>query len=269
MPEIETLRPDVRALSGLHLWHAGFSNCSQRVRLILEEKSLPWTSHLINLRLFEHATPEYQSIHPKGLVPALVHDGRTIIDSNDIIVYLDECFPQPALGQADPNELQTLLAKSSGIQLALRTLSHELLVGDARRLDAETLARFGREHGNREFYQFLRRFSTEGFDDDHLLDRLSEIGAELASLDQRLASSTFLLSDSASLADFSWIVNVHRLDLIGYPFKHLPHLNSWFAAMRGRPSYAAALQTYEADRAPADLALRERRKRLLSILGLG
>ena len=102
MPIIDTRRADIAALEGLHLWHAAMSNCSQRVRLVLEEKSLRWTSHSVNLFTFEHASADYQSIHPKGLVPALVHDGRTIIDSNDIIRYLDRVFPEPSLSASGP-----------------------------------------------------------------------------------------------------------------------------------------------------------------------
>src|SRR5262249_6058822 len=45
-------------------------------------------SRTIDLAKMEHATPEYQSINPNGLVPTLIHDGRTYIESIDIIQYL-------------------------------------------------------------------------------------------------------------------------------------------------------------------------------------
>ena len=66
-----------------------------RVRMVLAEKSLPWTSHVVDLSKMEHATPEFQSINPQGLVPTLIHDGRTYIESIDIIRYLDELKPAP------------------------------------------------------------------------------------------------------------------------------------------------------------------------------
>ena len=40
----------VTELKGLHLFHADISNCSMRVRMTLAEKSLPWTSHHLDLR---------------------------------------------------------------------------------------------------------------------------------------------------------------------------------------------------------------------------
>ena len=93
----------VTALEGLHLFHADISNCSMRVRMVLAEKELPWTSHHLDLRKKETVTPEYFGIHPKGLVPTLVHNGVVHIESNEIIEYLDETYPDPPLQPAIGN----------------------------------------------------------------------------------------------------------------------------------------------------------------------
>jgi GST-like protein len=98
----------VTKLEGLHLYHADMSNCSMRVRMTLEEKSLPWTSHHLDLRKKEAVTPEYFGIHPKGLVPTLVHDGVVHIESNEIIEYLDETFPDPPLQPQVEEERQEM-----------------------------------------------------------------------------------------------------------------------------------------------------------------
>ncbi|MDE0819186.1 MAG: glutathione S-transferase N-terminal domain-containing protein, partial [Pirellulaceae bacterium] len=66
---------------GLHLYHAHISNCSARVRLLLEEKKLPWESHHIILAKRQNITEEYFGINPKGVVPSLVHDGKVITES--------------------------------------------------------------------------------------------------------------------------------------------------------------------------------------------
>ena len=36
-------------------------------------------------------------LNPKAVVPTLVHDGCTILESTVICEYLDEVFPEPAL----------------------------------------------------------------------------------------------------------------------------------------------------------------------------
>jgi len=260
MPEIATARDDLRALRGLHLWHAGLSNCSQRVRLILAEKRLEWTSHLIDLMAFEHATADYQAIHPKGLVPLLLHDGRTITDSNDIILYLDGSFPVPSFGIGIGGA--ELLKLADDCQLALRTVSHELLLGETRRLDTEALARFGRDHGNREFYHFLHRFSTVGFGDAEVVTYLVQLGLALDLLDIQLARNAFLTGPEMALPDLSWVANVHRLSLIDYPLERLPHVTNWFSRMRMRPSFASAIIAYEMRPPIVSDQLRGRRDRL-------
>ena len=94
MPQLEA--NDVsQAYQGLHLFHFAMSNCSQRVRMILEEKGLAWTSHHVDLMKMEHVTGENGRLNPKGVVPTLVDNGQVIYESHDIISYLDQYYPQP------------------------------------------------------------------------------------------------------------------------------------------------------------------------------
>jgi hypothetical protein len=47
----ESANPEVKTLKGLHLYHFALSNCSQRVRIALEEKGLEWISRHVGLLL--------------------------------------------------------------------------------------------------------------------------------------------------------------------------------------------------------------------------
>lgn len=67
----------MQSLVGLHLYHAQLSNSSMRVRLLLEEKGLAWTSHLLDATKQENLTDGYLRINPTSLIPALAHDGAT------------------------------------------------------------------------------------------------------------------------------------------------------------------------------------------------
>jgi maleylacetoacetate isomerase len=49
----------------------------------------------------EQHRPEYREINPLGLVPALVHDGRTIVQSMAICEYLEDVFSDTPLLPAD------------------------------------------------------------------------------------------------------------------------------------------------------------------------
>ena len=44
---------------------------------------------ILDLFSGDQLKPEYLSINPNGVVPALVHDGKIVIDSSVIIEYLE------------------------------------------------------------------------------------------------------------------------------------------------------------------------------------
>lgn len=81
----------------LELWHEWNSVHSFKVRVVLAEKSLAWVSRRLELLKFEHLQADYLRINPNGVVPTLVHDGRTVLESSVICQYLDERFPDPPL----------------------------------------------------------------------------------------------------------------------------------------------------------------------------
>jgi glutathione S-transferase len=265
MPEIATTRDDIRDLAGLHLWHAGLSNCSQRVRLVLEEKGLAWTSHPVDLLNFEHATPEYQAIHPKGLVPALVHDGRTIIDSNDIIEHLDGAFPAIRLSRSRDRRWLDL---ADGCQSALRTISHEILLKEVRILDAARLEDFGRKHRNRDFHAFLHRFATTGFDDEALTGCARVLSSALDQIERQLRETRFLAGDDIALDDFSWATNIHRLRLMDWPLAAHPRISDWYFEIEARDSFKAAVVAFEENVPAPSARARGRLENVLRSVGL-
>ena len=71
---------------------SNLSVCAQKVRIVLAEKGVPWTSRYVSLVRGEQLTPEFKKMNPRGLVPVLAHDGNTIVESSVICSYLDEVF---------------------------------------------------------------------------------------------------------------------------------------------------------------------------------
>src|SRR5713226_4272858 len=80
------------------------SPCARRVRIVLLEKGLTWTTRLVDLTRMEQKRPEYLKLNPNGLVPTLVHGDRVLFESNVITEYLDDVFPSPRLYPDDPWE---------------------------------------------------------------------------------------------------------------------------------------------------------------------
>jgi glutathione S-transferase len=67
-------------------YNAPISTCSQKVRMALWEKEISWQDRVIVFQKNDHLSDWYLAINPNGVVPALVHDGRTILDSSVINV---------------------------------------------------------------------------------------------------------------------------------------------------------------------------------------
>jgi len=152
MPIIEARDPSLKDLSGLHLWHGELSSCSQRVRITLAEKGLEWVSHIISIPDNEHATPEYQAINPKGLVPAFIDNGTLLIESCDIIDYLDQKYPDPPLRPADPAGEATMvdmLMVADKAQADLKLLSHEFLFRPRKQMSEVEVNEFAANHNIR------------------------------------------------------------------------------------------------------------------------
>ncbi len=78
-----------------------------RVRWMLEELAVPYTLVPMNLQGGAHKQPEYLKIHPLGRVPALTHDGHTLIESVAICQYLAHAFPEGDLGPGAPGSAES------------------------------------------------------------------------------------------------------------------------------------------------------------------
>ncbi|MBF9044915.1 glutathione S-transferase [Rhodobacterales bacterium HKCCE4037] len=81
----------------LTLYHAPVSRSSRLVQLVHELG----VADRVDIRIVsvdENAPASARSPHPEGKVPFLVHDGVEIRESNAIILYLCDLFPEAGLG---------------------------------------------------------------------------------------------------------------------------------------------------------------------------
>ena len=251
MPVISTQSSLARSLEGVHLFHFGTSQCSQRVRLGLAEKGVPYTSRIVNLPRGEHLEPWYGEIHPGSVVPALVHDGRVVIESTDILEYIDATFPGPTLvGPEDEAAVAQWLQQSNACKAAIRVLSFEYLFRVFAQKSSTQLERLReRAEAHQEsaaLYRFHERYAQEGLSVDEVHDALAEFRSALAEMDDALASGgPWLLGERVTLADISWIGDVHRLALMRFPLDDTPHVARWYRAFRARGSFRSAVAAHE------------------------
>ena len=69
------------------------SICTQKVFITLAEKGIAYDTQNVDLFKNEQFKPDYLKINPKGVVPALDHDGRIVIELTLICEYLDKASP--------------------------------------------------------------------------------------------------------------------------------------------------------------------------------
>jgi glutathione S-transferase len=242
---------EVLGWTGVHVLHFAGSSCSQKLRIFLNLKGIPWQSHPIDLPGNENFRPWFLGINPRGLVPVLVHDGTVHIESNDIIQHLEQKFPTPKLIPAGhDNEVAALLQHEDDLHLDLRTLSFRFVFAPpgppkpAAALKSYSESGSGTVQGRPDRdkqiqIEFWQRAAKEGFSDERARASAQKFRAEFDALDQRLARQPYLMGEDLSVLDIAWFIYAYRLSLAGYPFARLhPYVSAWEAKLRARPEFA-------------------------------
>lgn len=242
MGVITPTNAEVLGLKGLHLYHSGISNCSMRVRMVLEEKQLTWESHHLNLLAKEHITPEYFGINPNGLVPTLVHDGVVIIESDDIVDHLDDAFPANPLkpeNESSREEMYYWLHKAVEIHIkAVKTYIYDKRVGKNMAHDPVEDEKYRELQSNPELLKFHHRSTTTGFSEEEVQTAESILADCFKVLDSQLGQTRWIAGDNFSLADIAWIPLHFTLDkLAGFPFDAYINLDDWAQRISRRNSF--------------------------------
>jgi glutathione S-transferase len=244
----ESDHPDVAGMKGLHLFHFVMSNCSQRVRLGLEEKGLDWTSHHLNLPANEHVSADYQRINPNGVVPTLVHEGQVVLESNDILAYLDDHFPDPPLRPSDVGArraMEASIAASSRFQSVIKVLSHELLFRPFRKVDETELALYEAQHNDPKLVAWLRDYAEAGPAwDARVTEARQALVVGLDLVEGSLQDTPWLSGSTFGLADISWVVNVNRLNQANVDLTAWPRFQSLGDRAMARPAFERAVTNY-------------------------
>lgn len=231
----------------IELYHANHSTCSQKVRLCLAEKGLDYESHLIDLGAKDQLAPDYLKINPNGVVPTLIHDGRTVIDSSVICEYLDEVFPDPALSPADPHARAEMRAWMRYFEevptAAVRFPSFNMAF--LPRFDGLDDDQFDAQQANVRPLRkgFFKRMGRTGFSDADIEDSFEQIKKTAARMDVALANGPWLLGEMYSLADIVIAPLIDRMADLGFAYlweDDHPRVADWYARLQARPAFETA-----------------------------
>lgn len=236
----------------LVLYHHNISVCAQKVRIALAEKRLPHERRHVNLMKAEQVTPEYLEINPKGVVPAIVHDGHPVIESTVIMEYLDDAFPEQPLRPAAPLARAKMRVwaqiPDAALHAACGTVSYAVAFGpqikaaNPPQVLKERLAKLPDRARAWRQEQLLEK----GLDAAFVADAAKVHDKVLADMEKALASSAWLAGGAFSLAECAIAPYVLRLDRLGLARmwdKH-PRVADWYARLQARPSWAEAITAF-------------------------
>jgi len=225
------------------------SICTQKVFITLAEKGLEYSTQNIDLFKNEQFTPEYLKINPKGVVPALDHDGRIVIESSLICEYLDEVFPTPALVPADPylRAKMRLWSKMVDEMLfeATRELSFSAMFRQKMR-DMTEEQRQGRFINVGDPNKRARLISTyeEGVESPYVLQGIGAFEMAFEKMEKDLAQAEWLVGGALSLADINmmpFVARLYYIDLLDVWLQGRPRVAEWWARVQALPSYRASV----------------------------
>lgn len=185
----------------MQLYNFFRSGTSHRLRIALNLKGLAYDYIPVSLAGEEHLGERFKAINPQGLVPALVDDGRVLIQSPAIIEWLEERHPTPPLLPAGPEDRARVRALAAIVGCDIHPIN------------------------NRRILEYLRK--TLGCDEAAVNAWCATwIDAGFAALETLLAADRsrgdFCFGDAPTLADVYLVPQVEsarrfKVDLAPYP----------------------------------------------------
>jgi tetrachloro-p-hydroquinone reductive dehalogenase len=202
----------------------------------------------------ENYEPWYVRLNPNMVVPTLVHGTRVVVDSAQIIRYVDEAFEGPALVPTDEESrllMEEWLELHEG--LSIRTLSFSSMPSLMTRLGLSIKLRKLRKNGARypELAEAYKRkevdilsLSQDYRDEGRVAAVKQGVLNALDRLEARLKDHDYLAGRSYSLADVVFTVSLARLEMLNLlttlDDKKRENVDRYYQRLKQRPSFEKA-----------------------------
>jgi glutathione S-transferase len=203
----------------LKLYQFAASGNSRIVRVVLEEKGLPFERVNIDVTKGENRTPEFLKLNPRGKVPVLVHStpaGEVLISESSVInEYLEEVFPNPPL-------MPTAPARRAHVRSLVYLFDTELSPTTGLLIIEKLLKKPEEQRA------------------DFVAERLKATRDILARVCEMMSDGPYM-AGGFSLADASYIPVLAVMAPVGIILEQeFPKLAKWMAEVKKRPSFTAS-----------------------------
>jgi glutathione S-transferase len=188
----------------------------RRTELVLVEKSIDYELIALSRDDGDLQTTEYLAKNPRGRVPVMEDGDLTLYESQAIVEYLEERYPEP-----------TLIPKDFGDRGHMRVAEMECLIYFSNALTALARAVF--------------MVAPENRDKDKVSSALHDVSLELDRLEQRGSSrgDVYLMGDNMTRVDLTWLPFVELVGRAGAGIddKKYGWTKKWRSTLSTRPSY--------------------------------
>ena len=234
----------------LELYQFNNSVCSQKVRITLCEKGLPFETRNVDLFTGAQYDPEYIKLNPKAYVPTLVDNGRAVCESTLICEYLDDAYPDPPLKPAEPlaRADMRLWGKvvDEGLHVGVTMLSFSAMFRDRMKaMSAEQREERYRNVGDpARRDRFISTFE-HGVESPYVFQAIAAYETAFKSLADTLEDGRqWIAGGEFSLAEINlapYAARLEYLTLLDVWISGRPAIAAWWDRVKARPSYVAAI----------------------------
>jgi glutathione S-transferase len=187
---------------------------TRRVLVALEECGAEHRLEPVDLMTGEHRGEAYRALNPTSRVPTLVDGDLVLWESNAILGYLSERFPDKLFRGDTPEE------RADVLRWMFMNAGH--LAPAVARIFAHTI-RLPEEQRNPKIVEEAR----------------AEVSRSLVPLEQRLAKSDFLAS-RFGIADLSVAPTLSIAPMLSISLADYPHTSAWLARVQAREAWKKA-----------------------------
>ena len=239
-------------MTNLTLYHHGPSTCSQKVRLILELKNLSYESKEIDLLAGEQHAPEYVKLNPNHVVPTLVTGDSVLIESNLILEYLDDAFPDIPARPSTPEAIHKVRLWMKHIDV-FQQFTGPITYGIAVRR-----VQMGKSDEEKEAAlmsipdpvkrQARKETMENGIKAQIVISSLKKAGEFLDRMEENIEDSGWIVGDKFGLADACTLPYIQRFDHLAlsdaFSETKRPKINNWYKKVKDLDFFDKAITSH-------------------------
>ena len=235
------------------LYHNDMSSCSQKVRFVLEEKGIEWSSVEVDLKQGEQFYKTYLNLNSKAVVPTLLHNDSVITESGVICQYLDEAFqtttltPLDALNRA---KMRIWLQQiDEHLHADISIISTVLAFSDDIKKKHDTPAKlesFLAKIPDPSKRELRRELIVEGTNSISFANAMGRYKSFFLKLNDTLEQTKYLISQQLTLADIVCLPYLLRFLHLNqeHLFADLPHILNWHERMCDTAGYHRGIDAW-------------------------